>query len=400
MEFDTLLPVVAVSVLTLVAVSTMPARWRLPQVVVLLAGGVLIGPECLHWSSPEAVGLLSDLGMGFLFLLAGYEIDPGIGRQPAGRLGVRAWLTSIVLGALLLVALSITRDVPAIVAITIALSTTALGVLVPVLKEEGLTDRPLGRYVMAGGAVGELGPIVAMALFLGTRGTLVALVALVLFAAAVVVLGTLPRRFAFGRTRGLLRPLGDGTGQGPVRVSLLLLVGLLALSSSMGFDAVLGAFLAGMVLRSWVPAQDDDLSHKLETVGWGVFIPIFFVSSGMALQLDAIAEQPWLPIVFVVLIGAVRGGPALFWYRRHLVPRERVQLGLYTATTLPMLVALTQLAVDEGSLPVGTAGCLVFAGALTVLLFPLLARTLGATDRTEAAGTSGADDPGDLRDAQ
>src|SRR6478735_4530978 len=188
MDFEELFPVVLVSVLALIVVAVMPSRFRLPQVVVLLAGGVIIGPEMLDLSSPADVGLLSDLGMGFLFLLAGYELDPGIARQPAGRLGMRSWVTSLLLGCTLLWVISIEDGVPAAAVIGIALSTTALGVLVPILKDERLTGLPLGRYVIAGGAIGELGPIVAMALFLGTRGTLAALLMLAVFAVAVVAL--------------------------------------------------------------------------------------------------------------------------------------------------------------------------------------------------------------------
>ena len=390
MDFEKLFPVVTVSALALLVVASMPSRFRLPQVVVLLFGGVIIGPEVLDFSSPSDVSLLSDLGMGFLFLLAGYEIDPGIARKPAGHLGMRAWLTSLVLGAVALWAVSFDHDVPAATAIAIALSTTALGVLIPILKDEGIDGQPIGRFVIAGGAIGELGPIVAMALFLGARGTVGALIALALFAAGVVALALAPRRFSMDRTRRAVAAMSDGNTQGPMRFTLVLLVALLANATLFGFDAVLGAFLAGMVLRAWSPVDNEAFERKLETVGWGVFIPIFFVSSGMGLEIKAIAEMPWLPIGFLVLLLAVRGGPALFWYRRVLGKRDRLRLGLYTATTLPLLVALTQLAVEDGTLDEGVAACLVGAGALTVLVFPLLARAIGGSDRTEDPAADGA----------
>ncbi|ROS31727.1 cation:proton antiporter [Cellulomonas sp. PhB150] len=383
MEFEKLFPVVLVAALTLLVVTVMPRRYRLPQVVVLLAGGVVIGPDALALSSAQDVSLLSDLGMGFLFLLAGYELDPGIARQPAGRLGMRAWVTSLVLAAALLWVLNVDHDVPASTAIAIALSTTALGVLIPILKEEGLATKPIGGYVVAGGAIGELGPIVAMAVLLGTRGTVGALVALLLFAAAVVALALVPRRFAMDRTRQFLATMSDGNTQGPMRFTLVLLVALLANATFMGFDAVLGAFLAGMVLRAWSPVDNEAFEAKLDTVGWGVFIPIFFVSSGMGLEIDAIAERLWLPFAFAGLLLVVRGGPALFWYRRVLGRRDRLRVGLYSATTLPLLVALTQLATEDGSLDDATAACLVGAGALTVLVFPLLSRAVGSRGGTE-----------------
>ncbi|GEL95924.1 cation:proton antiporter [Cellulomonas composti] len=389
MEFARLLPVVAVSAIALVVVAAMPARSRLPQVVVLLVGGALIGPEVLHLSSAADVALLSDLGMGFLFLLAGYEIDPGIGRRPEGRLAAVSWLTSAVIGLAFVALLAQFVTVSAWLPLIIAGTTTALGVLVPILRDEGLTRTTLGGHVIANGALGELAPIVAMALFLGTKGTAGALVSLALFSTGVVWLTLARRRPTFARVQAIVRPLGDGTGQGEMRFTLLLLVALLAWATAMGFDAVLGAFLAGMVLRSWAPADNHDFERKLDVVGWGVFIPIFFVSSGMGLDLDAIVENPLLPVVFALIILVARGVPGLLWYRGRLPARDRVRLGLYTSTTLPLLVALTGIAVDDGSMSTSIAACLVGGGVITVVAFPLFARTLAPA----AAGGPAQDAP-------
>lgn len=379
--YEPLLAVVLVSALALLLVALMPRHARLPQVVLLLVGGIVIGPEVLDLAAPDDVTLLSDLGMGFLFLLAGYEIKPGIARQPSGQLAAVSWVTSAGVGVLLAAALIALHDLPAGAAMVIALCTTALGILIPILKDEGLMDRPLGVHAVANGAIGELGPIAAMAILLGTRGTLAAVVGLTAFAALSLALAVAPRRFTLARFRGALAPLGDGTGQGALRFTLLLLVALLAGASALGFDAVLGAFLAGMVVRAWAPAESRDFERKLDAVGWGVFIPIFFVSSGMGLEVRAIAETPWLPIELAVVILAVRGGPVLLWYRRHLPRHERHQLAFYTATTLPLLVALTELAVDDGSLDPGLAANVVGAGMVSVLVFPLVARAIGARAR-------------------
>lgn len=378
-----LLPVVVVSAAVPLAVGLMPARHRLPQVVLLLAGGVLIGPQALGWSSSGSVTLLSDLGLGFLFLLAGYELDPDLMRGREGRLAGASWLTSIGLSAALILLLWTFDLVRSPVAAAIALTTTALGVLVPILKEEGLSDTPLGRHVFAGGTVGELGPIVAMALFLGSRHTGVALLLLGVFAVVVVQLAFLPNRLRLPRTTAVLLRSEHGSGQSTLRVTIVLLVGLLALSSAFGFDAVLGAFLAGMVLRRWAPGNVEALEHKLDVMGWGLFIPVFFVSSGMNLDVEAIVENPGLPLLLLVVMLAVRGGPALFWYRTALpARRERVQLGLFTSTALPLLVALTELAVGRGEMTEESAAALVGAGAVSVLAFPYLARALNRRGST------------------
>jgi Kef-type K+ transport system membrane component KefB len=372
-----LVPVVVVSAAVPIAVGLMPARHRLPQVVLLLAAGVLIGPEVLDLSSPGAVTLISDLGMGFLFLLAGYELDPALMRGAEGRLAGASWLLSLALAGGLTGLLFWAGVVESPLAVAIALTTTALGVLVPILKEEGLFGTTLGRHVFAGGTVGELGPIVAMALFLGSRHTGAALLLLGVFAVLVVQLAFLPSRLSLPRTTAVLLRSEHGTGQSTLRVTIVLLVGLLALSSSFGFDAVLGAFLAGMVLRRWAPGDVEALEGKLDVMGWGFFIPVFFVSSGMNLDIDAILEQPLLPVLLLALMLLIRGGPALFWYRRALgTARERIQLGLFTSTALPMLVALTELAVARGEMKGETAAALVGAGAMSVLVFPYAARVL------------------------
>ena len=376
-SYTALLPVFAVSAATPVLVGLMPPRFRLPQVVLLLAGGVIIGPQALGWSSPADVKLLSDLGLGFLFLLAGYELDPRIMREPTGRRATWSWLTSLAISVAFVATLAATGLVHSVATVAIALTTTALGVLLPVMRENGLLDSPLGKQVFASGAAGELGPIVAMALFLGTRHTGPELVLLILFAVAAIGLAYVPGRVRLPRTTEVLLRSEHGTGQSTLRLTLALLVALLAVTADLGFDSVLGAFVAGMVLRHWAPGDVDKLEDKLDIVGWGVFIPVFFVSSGMALDIHSIAQRPLLLIVVLVLLLLVRGGPTLLWYRRALPVRERLQLSLFSATALPLIVALTGLAVADGSMGTDAAAALVGAGAVSVLIFPLLAVTIG-----------------------
>ncbi|MGN8245159.1 cation:proton antiporter [Cellulomonas soli] len=376
--YTALLPVFAVALLSPLVVGALPRRWKVPQVVLLLAGGVLIGPQGLGWSDPAAVQTLSDLGIGFLFLLAGYELDPRLMRQRAGRLALGAWGTSLVF-AVVLVALVLRPASPqALAAGAIALATTALGVLLPILRDSGQLGTRLGTTVFAAGAVGELAPIVVMALLLGSRRSSVAAALLFAFAALVVALAAVPTRITLPRVSALLLRVEHGTGQSTLRLTVVLLVGLLATSAALGFDAILGAFLGGMVLRRWAPGDVEQLEGKLDVVGWGVFIPVFFIGSGMGLDAASILRTPWLPPVFLVLLLVVRGGPALFWLRRDLGARERVQVALYSATTLPLLVALTELSVDEGLMPRDTAAALVGAGVLSIIVFPLVAQRLSA----------------------
>lgn len=379
--YAALMPVVVVALVA----ALVPRRARVPQVVVLLLGGVLIGPQALDWSDPGAVTLLADLGLGFLFLLAGYELRPSIVRERAGRLAAAAWGTSLVLAAGLVAVTRTTAEWHAHVAVAIALTTTALGILLPLLRESGELASPLGGTVMAVGAVGELGPIVAMALLLGSRRSGAAAVLLVVIVGVTLLLAWLPSRFGVPRLTRRLHDSQEETGQSTVRLTLVLLVGLLAVAAAFGFDAVLGAFLGGMVLRQWSPGDVARLEAKLDVVAWGVFVPVFFVSSGMALDIAALRSAPWWPVVFLVLLLVVRGGPVLLWYRSELAPRERLRVTLYASTSLPLLVALTSLATKEGWVSSEAAAGIVGAGVLSVLVNPALADLLARRGRGVSA---------------
>ncbi len=372
-----LVPVFVVALAAPLLTGLMPVRSRVPQVVLLLLGGVVIGPQVLDASRPDSVTLLADLGMGFLFLLAGYELEPDLLRRRVGRRAGGAWVTSFVLGGVVLMLLPGRQPPELLAAGAIALTTTALGIVLPILREDGRLGGRLGRSVLVLGAFGELGPIVAMAVLLGTRNSGTATVLLAVFAALALALAAVPEPIRRGFGGRLMSLAEHGTGQSTLRLTVLLLVTLLAVAQSMGFDAVLGAFIGGMVLRRWAPGDVEALERKLDAVAWGVFIPVFFVSSGMGLDVDAIVAQPLMPLIFLAAMLVVRGGPVLLWFRRELPRTEGVQAALYSTTTLPLLVALTEIAVEDGSMPSDVGAALVGAGVLSVITLPLVASRLG-----------------------
>ncbi|MGK5114075.1 cation:proton antiporter [Geodermatophilus sp. CPCC 205506] len=373
---DALVAVLVVALLAPVVVGLLP-RLPVPQVVLLLAGGILIGPDVLGLSSPEDVQVLADVGLGFVFLLAGYEVELRVFAEDAGRRAVLAWTVSLTLAVGVVALLAAAGLVRAFLPVALGLTTTALGTLLPVLRENGLLQGRLGRYLLAAGGVGELFPVLAIALFLGTQNRFAALASL----AAVAVLAVL---LALGR-----RAVRDGgrlatvvlrgqheTAQITLRATILLLITLIAVTDEFHLDAVLGAFLAGVVLRQWVGGASPVLEPKLDAVGYGFFVPVFFVYSGMALDLHSIAEAPLRVALFFGLLLAVRGLPALLVYRRVLTWRERGQTALVTATALPVLVALAEIGLRNGTMLTENAAALVGAGVLTVLVCPALAVAL------------------------
>lgn len=385
--------VVTVAALAPVLAALVPGR-RLPQVVLLILGGVLIGPEVLGWAAPDEVGLIADVGLAFVFLLAGFEIDLTTLVAGPGRLAATAWSTSLVVALAVVTVLDLTGYVTAFVPVALALTTTALGTLIPILREQGLLGTAFGRHFLANGAVGELFPIVAIAMFLGVHSELAAILSLVVIGAAAVVLALLPRLRVGRHLTRLVSDVADATGQANLRWTMVLLLALVVLAGEFGLDVVLGAFLAGAVLRHWAPPGSHALEAKLDAVGYGFFIPVFFVSSGMGIDIDSIRESPGRLFVFLALLLAVRGLPVLLVYRRALPSRSRWALMLCTATTLPLIVALTQIGLETGIMLPENAAALVGAGVLSVLLFPLVGTHLAATDAADVPAGSVAADQG------
>jgi Kef-type K+ transport system membrane component KefB len=372
--FD-LVAVALVAALTPIVVALLPGP-RVPQVVVFLIGGIVIGPHVLGLANVASIQLLANIGLGFLFLLAGYELEPHLLREEPGRLAMTGWVISAVLAVGVAGGLTATGYVKDYVPVGLALTTTALGTLLPILRDNDMLGGQFGRYVFAAGAVGELFPILIIAVFLGRRGSFIALASVALVGLLAIVLSVVPWLAQSKAVQGIIREGQDATGQITLRWAVVLLFLLLAVASKFGLDVVLGAMLAGIVLRIWTRRLNVDvanLEHKFDTVGYGVFIPIFFVSSGMTIDLKAIAEDPGRLLLFLAMLLVVRGLPSLLVYRRVLPTRQRVEMTFITATSLPLLIALAEIGQQDGVMLPATSAALVGAGVLSVLIYPLVA---------------------------
>jgi Kef-type K+ transport system membrane component KefB len=375
---EDLVAVALVAALAPLVVAVLPGP-RIPQIVIFLLGGVLIGPHGLGLAESASIQLLSNIGLGFLFLLAGFELDPRLLWQRPGRLGIVGWLISAAIAVGAVAGLGAAGYVKDYVPVGLALTTTALGVLLPILRDNSMLGGEFGRHVHAAGTVGELFPILVIAVFLTQRGHLVALASVALVGVLGLALSAVPR---FARSRVVQQTIREGqdaTGQTILRWALVLLFLLLAIASRFGLDVVLGALLAGTVLRRWTRRMNVDttgLSHKFDTVGYGIFIPVFFIASGMTLDLNAITEDPLRLLIFLALLLLARGLPALFVYRRTLPARQRVEMTFILATTMPLLIALAEIGERDGVMLPATTAALIGAGVLSVLVYPLIAVTL------------------------
>jgi len=357
---------------------------RIPQLILLIVGGVIIGPQVLGLEVTAEIELIKNVGLGLVFLLAGFEIDPAMLFERPGRLAVIAWVASVVIAAAVVGGLTATGYVTAFTAVGLALTTTALGTVLPIMREKGMLGGALARYFLATGAIGELFPILAIAIFLSVNSRFSALISLAAIALVAAVLAVFPRFVHGGRLANIALEGADATSQTTLRLTILLLLGLLVLAGEFGLDVVLGAFLAGAVLRRWAPGDVHALESKLDAIGYGFFIPVFFVTAGMGIDLQSIRESPDRLVVFFILLLAVRGLPMLVVYRRALPARERVQLMLLGSTTLPLVVALTEIGLSTGTMLPENAAALVGAGVLSVLFFPLIATAINRPAPTSA----------------
>ena len=366
---------------------------RPPQVLFLIIGGVIIGPHLLGFADSGDIQLVAGLGLGFLFLLAGYELEPALLRQKAGRQALVAWTISAVAAVLIVGGLASLGFVRAFVPVSIALTTTALGTLLPILRDQHMLGGTFGRFVFAAGAVGELLPILATSLFLGAYRTWWEALIIASIGALAYLLVRLTRLISGTRIAAIITENRHATSQSTLRITIVLLVALLLITERFGVEAALGAFFAGMVLRGTATGPGGELDEKLDAVGYGFFIPVFFVSSGMALDVMSIAANPARLLVFFLLLLTVRGLPALLVYRKSLPARERVQMTFLTATSLPMLVALSAIGLESGVMLPENAAALVGAGVLSVATFPLIATRLHRPTPTAPPQSPDAPDP-------
>jgi Kef-type K+ transport system membrane component KefB len=370
-------------------VAGLTRRIGLSIVVVELLLGVAIGPQGMALVAPTAGMLpaLATLGMAFLFFVAGLEIDLEAIRGRPLLLSVAGWGLGLGLALAIAAGFQAAGLAQAQLVVAIALVTTALGVLVPILRDAGVAETPFGRQVLAVGMVGELGPILVMSVLLSRHhGTGTQLALTLTFVALVLGLAWLLARGA--RVPALLRPLRRGldhSGQLPIRLAFVLVAGLAVLAENFGLDLALGALAAGMMVGFAVRGGErvHDLHSKIDALGFGFLVPVFFLVSGMKLDVRSIfvgSGGLLLLGAFLLALLVVRL-PLLWALRGALGTRPAVAAGLLSATTLSLIVVLTQVAVATGSMAAAEAAPLVGAGIVSVILFPLLGLRLAGIAR-------------------
>ncbi|HEY3866133.1 MAG TPA: cation:proton antiporter [Solirubrobacteraceae bacterium] len=347
----------------------------LPVVVIELLLGVLMGPQALGLHVDQFVEFFSDLGLGMLFFFAGYEIDVHRIMGTPLRLALLGWAMSLALAYTIGGVLAAAGIVLSLLYTGSALATTAIGTLIPILSDSGELRTRFGTYLLAAGAVGELGPILLLTLILSTESAARNALILIAFVALAVAVAVFAVRFSERTLPAFERTL-ESSSQLAVRWIVVLVFALALLASELGLDLLLGGFAAGLITRQVLKTREiPAFDSKLNGIAFGVFVPFFFVVSGMKLDIDALfasVSGVVKMLVFFLLFLIVRGAPAMLLYRRVLDARERTALAFMSSTQLPLVLAITTLAVETGHMRASTAAALVGAAVLSTLVFPIL----------------------------
>jgi Kef-type K+ transport system membrane component KefB len=384
-DTDSFFAIVVVAAVAAVTAAAVPRRLAPPVVVLELILGIVIGPEVLGLArSDDFIEFFSNLGLGMLFFFAGYEIDFERIRGRPLRLGALGWLLSVALAYGIGGVLAAAGVVLSYLYVGSAMATTAIGTLIPILRDSGELKTRFGTYLLAAGGAGEFGPILLVTLVLSTANPLHEAVILLAFVALALALALISVRFGWRGWPALERTF-ESSSQLAVRITVVLVFGLVLLAGSLGLDILLGGFVAGMITRLALKGQELQVfESKLTAVGFGFFVPFFFVASGIEFDLAALGSLGAIAklALFFALFLVVRGAPALLLYRRVLDTRDRVALAFYSATELPLVVAITTIATESGHMRTSTAAGLVGAAMLSTLVFPFVA--LALRKRSEA----------------
>ena len=391
-HFTNLLIVVAIGLLAPLTLGFFP-RVRLPAIVLEIVLGIVVGPSGLGWVTPDLpVSILALIGLAFLLFLSGLEIDVARLRGPILKLTAIGFAVSFVIAVVLGVGLQAVGFVKSPLFVAIVLVATSLGVIVPVLKDSGNIGTNFGQLVIAAASIADFGAIILLSLFFSGKGstsTTGTLILLGVFGLVVALVGLavagVERSMSLAR---VLQRLQDTTAQIRVRAAFVLLIGFTALAEKVGLETILGAFAAGALLS--LVDRDQAMTHpefrvKLEAAGFGIFIPVFFVASGLRFDLGAlfssastVARVP----VFLLAIFVVRGLPAAVYIR--LLGRSRaVVAGVLQATSLPFIVAATQIGLALGVVSRASAAGLIAAGLLSVVISPALGLLLLRREQPE-----------------
>jgi Kef-type K+ transport system membrane component KefB len=393
-QFTGLVIVCVIAFVAPLALGLLP-KARLPAIVLEILAGIVVGPAGLGLVAlDEPIRVLSMLGLAFLLFLTGLEFDVRVLRGPVLRLTAVGFVLSIVLAYAIAVGLRWLGIVESTLLVAICLSATALGIVAPVLKDAGEMSTEFGQLIIAASSIADFGAILLLSLLFSrkdasTGAQLVLMGGFVVLTLVIVMAMTVVERSS--AISDVLKRLQDSTAQIRIRGAFLLMVGFTALATKLGLEVILGAFIAGALLA--ILDADYQQTHpkfheKLEAIGFGVFVPVFFVASGVRFDVAALLAEPGTILrvpVFLVALLLARGAPALL-YQQRLGRARAIVAGLLQATSLPFIVAATTIGIELHAITASNASALVAAGLVSVVLFPMIGLARLRREAPAAAG--------------
>jgi Kef-type K+ transport system membrane component KefB len=391
-----LLIVAGVAFAVPLVLSLTPAR-RLPASILEIVAGIIIGPSGFGWVRVDAaIQLLSLIGLAFLLFIAGLQINL---HRLKGHLLLRVSLSFLLsFGLALFVGslLSVAGQVQSPLYLAILFSATALGMIVPLLEDAGQVESDLGQLVITSATMAQFGSVILLSLFFSneTAKPGIQLLFLASFLLLAMALAFVLLRLAQSQWLGTaLLKLQDTTAQIRVRGAFMLLLAFVAVAARLGIEVLLAAFVGGVILRLIDPdaMKTHPVFHqKLAAIGFGVFVPVFLVTTGLQLDLTALLTSPstlaLVPLFFVTFL-LVRGLPALL-YKRLVGTRQAIITGLLQATSLSFLVAATQIGMQLRLMTRANGAALIAAGVVGALIFPVCAMLLLRPAEKPVAGAS------------
>ncbi|QWF69763.1 cation:proton antiporter [Methylomonas paludis] len=359
----------------------LPNRFRLPIVAVELLLGIFIGPHILNLVNADGlVGTMGELGLTFLLFMVGLEINFNEIRGKPLALAVGGWFLSLTVAMVFMFIANSLGLIKTPLLAAVALSTTALGVLAPILRDKGILETKFGKLLLSAAAIGELGPLVAISfLIIPEHSPVLHTLFMIIFAGIILLSAYTATQVRSSKIIDLLAQTMQSSGQLPVRICIVLQTLLVVLAAEFGFNVVIGAFAAGMVVSLASTGEGGAmLRQKLDAIGYGFLIPFFFIVAGMKFDLSALWASPLVPVQIIcllVLLILVRGAPVLL-YNRVLCANHKLPFALYSATGLPLIVIITELGISSGLMAADKGAVLVCTGMISVFLFPILAENL------------------------
>jgi len=370
-------------------------RVRIPSVTLELVAGIIIGPAVLGWIEPgPVVTVMAWIGVGFLLFLAGIELDLHVLKGAPLVRGALGFMLTFALAFALMTPLGAKGIILSPLLVAIMISATSVGILVTVLHDTGRLDTAVGHFTMSGASAAEMGTIGLLGVFFAGKERSAAVSALLLAAVvilAVLLLAALRYTLHWRPGQRIFDKLEESSAQARVRFSVMILLGAATLAMQFGFEGILGTFVAGIVVG--IVLRGDRFEHalraKLRVLGFGLFIPAFFVTSGLRFDLSRVAGVAELgrAAFFLVALFAVHTIPVLL-YRPFLTWRECLASGLLQSTNLSFIVVAVTVGTEMGQLRGVNGSALILAGLVSALVFPAIATSLlgGAKERSDETG--------------